>query len=49
MPLIKQKYPNNEAGAGLLAEAIIASLGNLDQYTMKDPENISSIFLAGAP
>ncbi len=49
MPLIKQKYPNTEEGATLLAESIIAWLGNLDQYTMNDPENISSIFLAWAP
>ncbi len=49
MLLSKQKYSNNEIGATLLADSIIKSLGNLEQYTIKDPENISSIFLAGAP
>lgn len=49
MILSKQKYLNTEAWATLLAESIIASLGNLEQYTMKESENISSIFLAWAP
>ena len=49
MILSKQKFSNDEEGINLMTEWIIAWFGNIEQYTITDRENISSIFLAGAP
>ncbi|GAB0174220.1 MAG: hypothetical protein HHAS10_00990 [Candidatus Altimarinota bacterium] len=46
---LRTKFDNTEAGIEKLAEYIIESFGKKEKYAIKDPLDISAIFLAGAP
>ncbi len=47
--ILSKKFLNTKEGIEDMSQNIIESFGNIQKYVISDTENISAIFLAGAP